>query len=280
MHSRGFWRQFRSGIGAYASAFGFLRNQGLLHGYVVVLAGAIATMKLVGWVLAVGVERLGLFVFQGLMRQDVYPADDALGVLSNGVLQGLGYGVDGVFFLLRIWIQFKITKFVVLFFLSPVFALYAELVAQKVDVVRPSDKGLAWSMWRGIKSASLLIAMELMMSIILLLALGVLPLVFPPVALFAWGALPILSAAVSTWFYGATLLDLSWDLQGVGVRNSLRASMRHTGAVLALGLPFFGAMGIPAVGWLTGPVLGGLMGTVGAVLYMSNRSEKGTEGVG
>lgn len=237
-------------------------------------------MKLVGWVLALGAERLELLVFDGLVRQDIYPADDALGPLSDGVLRGLGYGVDGMLFLLRIWIQFKITKFIVLFFLSPVFALYAELVAQKAGVDRPAEKGLAWSMWRGIKSASLLIAMELMISIILFLMLGVLPLAFPPLALIAWGALPILSASVSTWFYGAALLDLSWDLQGLGVRDSLRASIRHTGAVLALGLPFFGAMGIPAVGWLTGPVLGGLMGTAGAVLYLSKRAEKVQERVG
>jgi hypothetical protein len=274
MQSPGFWGQFRSGLKAYTLAFRFLRIHGLRHGYIVVLAGAFATMKFVGWVLGMGADRLEFFVFDRLRRQGIYPADDTLSALSDGVFQGMDYGVEGMVFLLRLWIQFKITKFIVLFFLSPVFALYAELVAQKAGVDRPAEKGLAWSMWRGIKSASLLIAMELMISFILFLMLGVMPLVFPPLTLFAWGALPILSAAVSAWFYGAALLDLSWDRNGFGVRDSLRASIRHSGAVLALGLPFFGAMGIPAIGWLTGPVLGGLMGTVGAVLYKSKRAER------
>lgn len=276
MHQVGFWSDFLRGLRAYASSFRFLRDHGLRHGYLAVMTGAFAVMKLVGWALEIGMERFELFLMDGVRQRWIHSENTALDDLSNGVFEAFNVGVEGVFFLLTIWVQFKITKFIVLFFLSPIFSLYAELVARKAGMERPANKGLAWSMWRGIRSASLLIMLELTMSIILILMLGVLPLFIPALALVAWGILPFLSAALSTWFYGAALLDLSWDFKGYDVWDSLRSSLRHSGLAWALGLPFFLAMGMPVLGWLIGPLLGGLMGSTGAILSMNEHSDAGS----
>lgn len=273
MHLSGFWSDFFWGLRSYASSFRFLRDHGLRHGYLAVIAAAFAILKLVGWALGYGMERVEFFLLDGLRQRWFHSGNTVWDGLSNRVLEGLNMGVDGVFFLLMIWVQFKITKFIVLFFLSPIFALYAELVAQKAGIVRPANQGVAWSMWRGIRSASLLIALELMMSIILIVMLGVLPLLFPVFTLVSWAILPILSAGLSAWFYGAALLDFSWDFKGYGVRDSLRASLQQSGLTWALGLPFFIAMGIPVIGWLIGPLLGGLMGSTGAILSITEKAD-------
>jgi hypothetical protein len=198
--------------------------------------------------------------------------NESINEVSNGLLEGLNIGLEGLIFLLKIWIQFKITKFVVLFFLSPIFALYAELIAKKSGVQRHAGRGMMWSMWRGIRSAGLFVFLELVISTILFLMLGVLPMAVPAMALLAWGMLPVFSAAISVWFYGAALLDLSWDLKGLGVWNALLGSIQHSGVVIAVGLPFYLAMGVPFLGWLTGPVFGGLLGSVAAVLCMHKPS--------
>lgn len=266
------WQQFRTALGTYASSFAFLRENGLRHGILAALLGAFATMKLVGWVLdhsSDWLQRiLSSWVQQRFINADVAFSSDAF----NWVFQGITKGLDGLLFLLILWIQFKVTKFLVLILLSPVFAIYAELVAKKAGFRRKGSGTIIWSIVRGLKSAALLVFLEILSSLFLFFVFGLLPLAFPALTLIAWWLFPVLSTAMSIWFYGAALLDFAWDLKGLGARHSLRCSVDNTGIVFALGVPFFVAMALPVFGWLTGPILGGLMGTVSAVLCLRHLS--------
>lgn len=256
----------------YASSFTFLREHGLRHGFLVTLLGALATMKLVGWILGQSSDWLQLclsgWVEQQFSNSDMATSNDLL----NWLFQGLNQGVDWLLFLLIFWIQFKVTKFVVLVVLSPVFAVYAELVAKKTDFNRMGSGSILWSVARGLKSAVLLVALEIGCSMLLLLVFGLLPMAFPGMALIAWWCFPVLSTVLSIWFYGAALLDFAWELKGLGARHSLRRSAKNKGMALALGTPFFVSMAIPAFGWLTGPLLGGFIGVTSAVLCVRHHS--------
>ena len=266
MGTVGFWNQFGLGLRAYASSIGFLKVHGLRHGYVVVLAGALITMKLVGWVLDHFSMQLENFVSQWIHQRFSRLESNILENVSDWLLETFDAGVEGFFFLLTFWIQLKLTKFLVLIVLGPIFAIYAELAARKLGFDRSHGKGLVLSIWRGVRSAVLLIFFEVVISISLVILFGVLPAAFFAAAPIMWSLLPVLSAVVSIWFYGAALMDLTWDLMGYGVQHSFRCSIARSGFVLAFGTPFYLAMAIPILGWLTGPILGGLLGSVGAVL--------------
>lgn len=266
------WQQFRTALGTYASSFAFLRENGLRHGILAALLGAFATMKLVGWVLDQSADQLqrllSSWVSQCFVNVDAVFSSDAF----NWVFQGVAKGIDGLIFLLTLWIQFKVTKFLVLIVLSPVFAIYAELAAKSAGFHRKGSETIIWSIVRGLKSAALLVFLEIISSLFLFFVFGLLPLAFPALALIGWWLFPVLSTALSIWFYGAALLDFAWDLKGLGARHSLQCSLDNTGVVFALGVPFFVAMAVPVFGWLTGPILGGLMGTVSAVLCLRHLS--------
>ena len=272
MRSLSIWNQFRKALGTYASSFAFLREHGLRHGFLATFFGAFATMKLVGWVLDHStdlLERLlSSWVQQRFVNADAALSSDAI----NWVFQGFTKGMDGLLFLLTLWIQFKLTKFLVLIVLSPVFAIYADLVAKRAGFHRIGSDTMIWSIVRGLKSAALLVLLEIASSLFLFFVFGLLPLAFPALALIGWWLFPVLSTAVSIWFYGAALLDFAWDLRGLSARHSLQSSVDNTGIVFALGVPFFVAMAVPAVGWLTGPILGGLIGTVSAILCLRHLS--------
>lgn len=266
MRALDIWKQFRRGLGVYAASFAFLREHRLGHGYVVTLIGAFGIMKLVGWVLSQSANRLRLLLSGWVNQYFIHPENAAPDGPTSWLFQGLDAGVEGLLFLLTLWVQFKVTKFLVLVVLSPVFAVYAELVSQRVGLFRTPQGNLIKSIFRGARSAVLLISIEIAVSLFLLLIFGIISIVVPVASFFVWWLLPVLSAVVSIWFYGAALLDLTWDLVGLGARNSLRSSVKFSGLALALGTPFYLAMAIPVMGWLTGPVLGGLLGTVSAVL--------------
>ena len=272
MRGNGIWNQFRGGLGVYASSFTFLREHGLWHGFLVTFLGAFATMKLVGWVLDQSAEWLQLWLSAWVQQQFSNSDMAASNDLLNWLFQGLNQGVDWLLFLLTFWIQFKVTKFLVLVVLSPVYAVYAELVAKKAGFNRTGSGAMIWSVVRGLKSAVLVVALEIVCSMLLLVVFGLLPMVFPGMALFTWWCLPVVSTVLSIWFYGAALLDFAWELKGLGARHSLRRSVNNTGMALALGIPFFVSMAIPALGWLVGPLLGGFMGVSSAVLCVRHHS--------
>lgn len=242
------------------------------HWYVIISLAALMCMFLVREALDAGAEWLDahwLAPFHGKAREVATSwGGDGWDWLAGGVERV----VDVFVFLLGLWVQLKLTKFIVLIALSPLFAVLTELVARRIRREREtvgSERGWWWSLWRGLRSALLLVGLEMVVGVIMGALFLLLPIVIPVVGLVTWWLFPLLSGAVSTWFYGAALLDYAWEQEGLNARQSLRMSWRHLGAAMALGLPFLLAMSVPLVGWLTGPLLGGLIGIVAALLAIS-----------
>ena len=91
---------------------------------------------------------------------------------------GVEHVGDVFVFLLGLWLQLKLTKFVVLIALSPLFALFAEAVARRVfggSSIPAGRKSWWWSVRRGLKSALLLVGLELLTG----MCLGLLFFLFP-----------------------------------------------------------------------------------------------------
>ena len=127
--------------------------------------------------------------------------------------------VNGVMFFLGLWVQLKVTKFIVLVALSPLFAVWAEVIAGRTlgkDVLNREKKGWFWSAIRGAKAAVLLLVLEITASLFLGLVFLAMPLLIPVVGSLSWWLFPLVSSAVSIWFYGAAVLDYVWEHRGFG----------------------------------------------------------------
>ena len=274
MQSISHFRHFVLGFKHYAEAFGFMRRHGLRHWYVIVGLVAFGTMLAVNALLD---QMAGLF--QGWMNNHVEGLTGAveawgIGRIADWISMGVNEALDWGVWLLMLWLHIKFTKYIVLVVMSPVFALFSEAVSAALDS-SPWFNGKSrfwWSIFRGIRSAALLIVLEIAMSGLLFLFCFVFPLLFPVLAPLAL-LFPVLSALLSIWFYGAAVLDYAWEKEGVNALKSLRLSWRWTGAVLSLGLPFFLSMAVPLIGFLAGPLLGGQLCILAALCLVRQQSK-------
>lgn len=269
METRSFASQIRSGLVAYWHAFQFVRSEQLRHWYLIFTAAAISCMWMVRSLLDAGEEWLEaqlLEPFHGKVRAFV---GDQIGAGWDWFASGVEHVGDVFVFLLGLWLQLKLTKFIVLIALSPIFAVFAEVVARRVfrgGYTPGGRKVWWWSAWRGVKSALLLVGLELLSGMCLGLLFLVFPILLPGIGWLSWWLFPVVSGVVSIGFYGAALLDYGWEQRGFDARESLRASWRNRGGAIAMGLPFFLSMSIPVLGWFVGPLLGGMMGIVTSML--------------
>lgn len=269
MKTRSFASQIRSGLVAYWHSFQFVRSKQLRHWYLVFTAGAISCMWVVRALLDAGEEWLEVQLLKPLHGKVRAFAGDQGGAGWDWFAGGLEHVGDAFVFLLGLWLQLKLTKFIVLIALSPLFAVFAEVVAQRVFQGSPTPGGKKswwWSLWRGMKSALLLVGLELLSGMCLGLLFFAISIVLPGIGWAAWWLFPLASGVVSVGFYGAALLDYHWEQRGYDARESFRASVKNWGVSIALGLPFFLSMSIPALGWFVGPLLGGMMGIVASIL--------------
>lgn len=270
MKTQSFARQFYSALVAYRRAFSFVREEGLRHWYVIFTIGAISCMWFVRLVMDAGagwIETQVLTPFHG----NANAATESWGWEGwEWMTVGAERIVEWLVFGLGLWIQFKVTKFIVLIVLSPLYAIFAELIARRIRGSALSDggeRGWQWSLWRGLRSALQLVGLEVGIGLVLSVIFLFIPLVIPAIGVVTWWLFPFISGAVSIGFYGAAVLDYAWEQEGYDSRQSLQATSSVLGAAMALGLPFYVFMALPFAGWLAGPLLGGMICIVAALTW-------------
>lgn len=271
MKTRSFLTQFQAASAAYKQSFVFVRREKLRHWYLIIGLAAVGCMLLVRAVVDAGADWLELQFFGPLHGHIREVIGSRGGEDWEWVSTGVEDVVNGVMFFLGLWVQFKVTKFIVLLALSPLFAVWAEVIAGRTSgkyTLNREKKGWFWSAIRGAKAAVLLLVLEITASMFLGLVFLAMPLIIPVVGSLAWWLLPLVSSAVSVWFYGAAVLDYVWEHRGFGARDSLSQSWSNRGGAFAMGSVFYVSMAIPFTGWLLGPVLGGLMCIASAFIWI------------
>ena len=258
------FRHFIMGLRHYAGTFAFIRNNELRHWYGIAFVGTASTMFAVGK----GLEAVSDSAQQWLMDRVTLALNEST---YGWLVEGLEVTVEGVLWLLTVWLGFKFTKYVVLIALSPVFALASDAVANALKSEKVVWQGFDWkqSLVRGIRSAILLVLLEIGLSSLLFLGCIVLPF-FSPVLGFLTLLFPVLSAVLSIWFYGAASLDYAWEKHGYGASKGLHASWKLRGVTLGIGLPFYAAMTIPLLAIVTGPLFGGLLCVVAGLRVVAS----------
>ncbi len=273
MKTQSFARQFYLALVAYRRAFSFVKEEGLRHWYLIITAGAFFCMWFVRLVLGAGAGWIETEILTPF-RDNASAATESWGWVGwvgwDWVAGGLERVVEWLVFVFGLWIQFKVTKFIVLIVLSPLYAIFAELIARRIRGSAMSDggeRGWQWSLWRGLRSALLLVGLEVGIGVILSVIFLFIPLVIPAIGVVTWWLFPFISGAVSIGFYGAAVLDYAWEQTGYDARQSLHATSSVLGAAMALGLPFYVLMALPFAGWLAGPLFGGMICVVAALTW-------------
>ena len=124
----------------------------------------------------------------------------------------------------------KLTKYVVLVVMGPLFAAVSEAAEAHMTGVETPFSITRWikDAARGLRSAALLAAFEWTLAAGLW-ALGLMVPVLSPVTLpLAW--------LLGAWAYGASVMDCVWEREGKGA-SGVVASVKRADVVLSVGVP-------------------------------------------
>ena len=175
--------------------------------------------------------------------------------------------LEWVIWAMLLVIKVKVTKYVVLVFMGP---LFAEVSASAGAALGEPTKAFSWRQWlhevvRGARAALLMAVLELTI-LVACWVLGLLVPVLSPVTLpLAW--------LVGAWVYGASAMDYVWERNGMGARAGLRASLARPWMALGLGVPFALWMSVPVLAWTVGPMMGGMLASASAAVALNGASD-------
>lgn len=271
-------KSFLEGWRAFWSSFQFIRQRGLKGWYIAFALTTFFVWACVAFVWWCSLTQLrdALLASAWLeaWRSSASPADVTpwamfLGVVKIGIAQGLKSIAHVLFAVATLFLNLKVTKFLVLACLGPLIAMLSERASQELN--QGSSKAWSWELMmrglvRGAKSAMLMFIVEVGLGMILTTVGVLVAAVLPFLAPFIAALLPILFLSVGSWFYGAAMFDCIWERQGLGSRKGLQRTWGLGGSVVGLGLPLYVFMTIPFLALPFGLILGPIGGGVGAVL--------------
>jgi CysZ protein len=204
------------------------------------------------------VNLLSDYIFD-LLGLELSSIDKSLGFWENVRRGGLVIGEMVVFLILKIsliYLFFRANKYIVLIFLSPIMAFLSERTEEIVTgnsypfVLKQFIKDIC----RGIIVAIRNFALEMSITIMLLLIGLFLPIVSPFVS--------ILLFFIGAYFYGFSTFDYINERKKRSIKESVRYLRANKGAVIGNGSMLSLFMLIPIIG----TIYGSINATVGAVL--------------
>ena len=173
--------------------------------------------------------------------------------------------LEWLVWLVLLAVKLKLTKYIVLVVMGPLFAAVSEAVEAQIHGHTVPDSLRRWirDTLRGMRSAVWLALFE-WTTVALLWLVGLLVPVLSPFTLtLAW--------LVGAWAYGASVMDYVWERQGKGALSGWRSSLRRMDVALACGVPFSLWMSIPVLAWTVGPLMGGMGATAAASVALTDQ---------
>lgn len=249
-----------------------MRRQGLrryhLSGVGILALITWAGFGLTGWL----TERLRAFMggFLNALGFEVEspeaPADtwwsEALHWASSAMEWMLEWGVA----LLVLWLKVKLTKYLLLTLMAPFMSAIASAVREReTGNTMPFSPGqLLRDLIRGIRTAAILLAVEIGLTLMLYLTGLVLAMFTGPLAILLSPLLLIAGWMVGAYFYGAAVFDAVYEQAGLNWRNSLRTGWHDRYRLLGIGAVFSILLTMPGIGVLLATFLGPMPCTVAA----------------
>lgn len=213
--------------------------KGPLAGWFVPAAALTLILAALGWY---GISALAQHLSTWLTSQWSWSSDEAW-------LQTL---TEWMLWLVLLVVKLKLTKYIVLVVMGPLFAAVSEAAESQIT---GQSVSLSWSRWvkdavRGVRSAAVLATFEWTLTLALWVAGLAIPVLSPVTLPLAW--------LVGAWAYGASAMDYVWEREGKGARSGWLASLQRPAVALGVGVPFALWMAIPVLAWTVGPMMGGM----------------------
>jgi len=271
-------RSFLEGWLAFWASFRYMRQRGM-KGWILVFS----LTTVLGWC---GIAFAWWYSLTHL--RDIILESPSLGTMNSSAIdadaftwsgirelsrivfsQGLASLIQILFAVAGVFLNLKITKFLVLAILGPLIAMLSERASSGGKESQPSSwnwGGFLHGFVRGAKSALLMFLVEIGLGIIIGLGSFLVSMLLPFLAPFLLVLVPLAFGVLGSWFYGAAMFDCIWERRGLGSRAGLKASRELGSAVVGLGFPLYIFMTIPFLAFPLGLILGPVGGAVGAVL--------------
>lgn len=174
-----------------------------------------------------------------------YPVNDLDTNIGNLLKIITSFGIRGLTFFLYL----KLYRYLILIFLSPVFANISNVLY--VSVEHHEHKMNIWSYcfcsFRGIKIALRNFFLEILVTLLLLLLAIIIFWIFP--------LIPILILLAESYFFGAVLMDYRFEKDEYSIREGIKKCRKLPGIPIGIGLLFNLILLIPLIGVMFGPVL-------------------------
>ena len=176
--------------------------------------------------------------------------------------------LEWLVWLVLLAVKLKLTKYIVLVVMGPLFAAVSEAVEAQI---RGQNAPLSLRRWirdalRGMRSAVWLALFEWTVVALLWIVGLLVPVLSPFTLTLAW--------LVGAWAYGASVMDYVWERQGKGALSGWRSSLRRLDVAFACGVPFSLWMSIPVLAWTVGPLMGGMGATAAASVALTDREDR------
>ena len=176
--------------------------------------------------------------------------------------------LEWLVWLVLLAVKLKLTKYIVLVVMGPLFAAVSEAVEAQI---RGHNAPFSLRRWirdalRGMRSAVWLALFEWTVVALLWIVGLLVPVLSPFTLTLAW--------LVGAWAYGASVMDYVWERQGKGALSGWRSSLRRLDVAFACGVPFSLWMSIPVLAWTVGPLMGGMGATAAASVALIDREDR------
>lgn len=162
-------------------------------------------------------------------------------------------------FLISLFIGYIVLKNIIMLLCAPLNAFLAEAVInQHLGQPAPTRwRDFATSMWRAV-FLTVIALLAGLLSMILLLMLGVIPVIGAIIALVIG---TIIQGFLTAWGF----FDPVYERAGLSVGQGFRRSLRHAPVLLGNGVPFVLLFQIPIIGWTLAPSYGTVAGVLSAL---------------
>lgn len=248
---------FFLGISTFFKSIRFVNKNGLAHFYIY----PILFSGLLFWISAKGKDRFLAFLDEVLFT--TWGLENYLekGSTGEGIIDGILYW----FFSILVWILILIiNRYIVLIFLSPLFAYLSEKVEAKLN-----GKDYPFSLKQTLKDAlrgAFIAVKNLVIEIFIILFCVALKFFFPPVSIIT---VPIMW--LTAWYFmGFSFIDYNHERQRLSSRQSSKRVWNRKGLAIGNGMLFTIIAYIP----ILGVTFGSVWSTVGATLAIHKETAK------
>lgn len=273
-------KQIKIGFSTYFKSFGFIRDHGMWKYYLYPLVFIILFGLFAGFSISTANDYFTPLLSDWLSFEEI-PGEGWWEISLNFLKDAGKYLIGFLIWVSFALIYYKISKYVVLIFLSPVMAFVSERTEKELTAI---EVPFVWSQFIKDVARGVIIAIRnLFVEIGIIIVLGVMnlmiSLLFPPAAIITTPLIAIITFLVGAYYYGFSTMDYTSERRKLSVGESIKYIRKNKGVAIANGSIFTLWLIIPILGTYIGTIFAPITCTVGATLAIHELDKEDEAGV-